>query len=825
MIRRPCHCERVRESIKIDTAARSGPLVECAMHTVPLIFAVFVMGATFVIAQVVALREFLVVFQGNELHLGIVLGNWLLLEALGSWGAGRPAERSAAPSALLADLQLLVSIVLPATLLGMRMSRELVAAAPWETVGPLRVWIGSLLVLAPLALLLGAQFTFLCRLFSQGNPSEGRAAGIVYCLEAVGSVCGGILFTFVLAGRVQSAHTVLVLVILNAVSAALLSAGAGGVPNPGAPRGSTVRHSVSRGTGIGPAARTTLCLIVLSAATLLWASGWAGALEHLTAKLRWRGLDLLESADSVYGNVSVFKTGEQLSFFHNGVPAITSPIPDIASAEEFVHVSLLSHRSPKTVLSIGGGLGGPMTEMLKHPLEELFYVELDPLVVRMVRKFPSGMTGKELEDPRVHIRYEDGRRFLSRSGGAFDVILVNLAAPSTLFLNRAFTLEFFAAARRHLRPEGLLCLAVPGSSTYLGNELLLLSKSVLTTLRHAFGHVRYVPGERGIFIASSDVAVEALSPEVLAGRMRERGIQAAAMSPRYIDLKLDPRRVRWFEEALGSVGQAKTNQDLSPSLVSYVVAYQTAQLHPRGREAFAWLERLRGTHVLAALFLLNIPLLLRAVKGRTPRITALSFSIFTTGCSGMTAETIVIFCFQSVYGYVYQWVGILVSSFMVGLALGAMLVTGGGWGPGWQKGGYRLLLFFEAFLFVLIVAAAAVLSSPALSARHVDELATSGYLKVLFVALPALAGVIVGAEFPLANRESLRASAAAAPTRVAGRLYGIDLAGACLGAFVVSAFLVPLLGIPWTLLIVGAMKAYALFYLAVARKGAGPARR
>lgn len=796
------------------------------MHTVPLIFAVFVMGATFVIAQVVALREFLVVFQGNELYLGIVLGNWLLLEALGAAGAGRPAERSPRPSVLLADLQLLISIVLPATLAGMRMSRELVAAAPWETVGPLRVWMGSLLALAPLALMLGAQFTFLCHLFSQRDPQEGRAAGVVYCLEAVGSVCGGVLFTFVLAGRVHSTHTVLLLVILNAVSAALVNAGAGRVQRAGAPPSSRTRHAVSGRTAVGSTAsgRPTLCLIVLSASALLWASGWADVLEHLTARLRWRGLDLLASADSVYGNVSVFKTGEQLSFFHNGVPAITSPIPDIASAEEFVHVSLLSHRSPKAVLSIGGGLGGPMTEMLKHPVEELFYVELDPLVVRMVREYPTPMTREELEDPRVHIRYEDARRFFSRSGAVFDVILVNLAPPSTLFLNRAFTLEFFAAARRHLRPGGLLCLAVPGSSTYLGNELLLLNKSVLTTLQGAFGHVRYVPGERGIFVASRDVPVEALSPEVLADRMRERGIQAAAMSPRYIDVKLDPRRERWFEEALGSVGQAKTNEDLSPSLVSYVVAFQTAQLHPQSRKAFALLERLRGTHVLAAFFLLNVPLLMRAVRCRTPKTMALPFSVFTTGCAGMTAETIVIFLFQSVYGYVYQWVGILVSSFMIGLALGVLLVTGGGRSLRGEEGGYRLLLLFEAAFFVLIVAAAAALCSPALHGLQLGEFALSGHLRALFVAFPALAGVIVGAEFPLANREYLRAAAAAAPTRVAGLLYGVDLAGACLGAFVVSSSLVPLLGIPWTLLIVGVMKACALFYLAVARNEARPAR-
>ena len=52
-------------------------------------------GFTAAIAQVVLLRELLVVFYGNESSLGLMLGSWLFWTAAGSSLAGRLAARGA----------------------------------------------------------------------------------------------------------------------------------------------------------------------------------------------------------------------------------------------------------------------------------------------------------------------------------------------------------------------------------------------------------------------------------------------------------------------------------------------------------------------------------------------------------------------------------------------------------------------------------------------------------------------------------------------------------------------------------------------------------
>ena len=83
------------------------------MHGIAMVLAMVVMGVIFLISQVLILREFLMVFQGNEFSIGIVLGSWLLLEALGSWLSGRRADRSRDPLAAFATVQVMLSLLLP----------------------------------------------------------------------------------------------------------------------------------------------------------------------------------------------------------------------------------------------------------------------------------------------------------------------------------------------------------------------------------------------------------------------------------------------------------------------------------------------------------------------------------------------------------------------------------------------------------------------------------------------------------------------------------------------------------------------------------------
>jgi spermidine synthase len=85
---------------------------------------------------------------------------------------------------------------------------------------------------------------------------------------------------------------------------------------------------------------------------------------------------------------------------------------------------MLSHERPESVLILSGGAGGMIHEVLKYPVKQVHYVELDPLLLTLIHQFPTPLTRSELSDPRVVIHYTDGRVFLKRTAERFDVVFV-----------------------------------------------------------------------------------------------------------------------------------------------------------------------------------------------------------------------------------------------------------------------------------------------------------------------------------------------------------------------------------------------------------------
>jgi spermidine synthase len=97
--------------------------------------------------------------------------------------------------------------------------------------------------------------------------------------------------------------------------------------------------------------------------------------------------------------------------------------------EMITHVPLFTHPNPKKVAVIGGGDGGAIREILKHPVvEKAYLVEIDSRVVEVSKKYLPEISGA-LSDSRVEVRIEDGIEFIGRNKNAFDVVLVDSTDP------------------------------------------------------------------------------------------------------------------------------------------------------------------------------------------------------------------------------------------------------------------------------------------------------------------------------------------------------------------------------------------------------------
>jgi len=770
--------------------------------------AFLLMGFSFSVTQTLLVREMLVSFAGNELSIGVVLGSWLLLEAAGSGLLGRLTTQAGRGAVPYARLQLLFALLLLPVLAIAFGVRHLMGGVLGQGVGLLPIFLASFLLLIPLGLVDGTMFTIGCRVDEEYRRGGVATVGRVYVYEAVGGIAGGLAFTYLFIPYLHSVQIVFILAALNLASALSLVL----LPSP-TPSG---RGERSRRR----AAALALLLLFIFCLALLLTPG-ADRIHHRLVDWQWRGYDLAFYDNSVYGNVAAIRQREQLTFFANGVPILTAPVPDITLVEEMVHLPLLFVPQPRRALVLSGGLGGVIHELLKYPLERVDYAELDPLLIEAVARLPTPLTRAELSDPRVHIERVDGRLLVRRlvtesqgrkgageQGGGYDLILVNLPYPTTLQLNRFYTMEFWRMVRELLTSDGVLVFPAPGSLTYLSPGMRDLHNALYGTLSRVFPHVRPIPGDVTLWLASPSEAVERTDVELLVRRWAARGVPSDLITDFHIRYKFDERWLSWFWSSLREGRPVAVNRDLHPSGLLYGLAYWNELFSPGLMPYFHFLERL-------SLPALVMPLLLLALLGvalvrlrRRWRAAPIPLAVAATGFGGMTADLLIIFAFQVFYGYVYQLIGLLITAFMVGLSLGGWAMARGRRGSpdrnGWAEERRRLLGLEGALLaFWLALPAALTLLYGGMGGQH-----ASAVVGPTLLLLNALAGFLVGAQFPLANEMYLRVHPELSGT--AGALYAADLVGAFAAALLVSVALLPALGIVQTCLLVAALKAGSL---------------
>ena len=134
----------------------------------------------------------------------------------------------------------------------------------------------------------------------------------------------------------------------------------------------------------------------------------------------------------------------------------TTEADEFVYHEMMVHVPMNTHPCPKNVLIIGGGDGGILREVLKHPsVESVTQVEIDRAVVDMcIEYFPKHSNGA-FDDPRLNLVIDDGAAFIANNSEQFDVIITDSTDPigpgEVLFES-----SFYAGCANALTDNGIL---------------------------------------------------------------------------------------------------------------------------------------------------------------------------------------------------------------------------------------------------------------------------------------------------------------------------------------------------------------------------------
>jgi spermidine synthase len=679
--------------------------------------AVGALGFSSVVTQLALLRELWAAFQGNELTLGVVLGNWLLLTGLGA-ALGRWTGHAADAEGRLFAGQMFLAVVPLAQVCLVRVWRDVVFVRGAD-VGLVPAALGSGLVLAPYTVASGYLLTVAVALAAARKGASG--IGTVYGADSLGSVVGGLCFTYVLVRWFDHFNLLWLAAWVNLALASGLAFAR------------RRRRLAAMGGGLA---------VALVAALGLDLDAWS-------TRRQFHGQTVVYAGNSPYSRLVVTRAGGQLSVLENGVPTFSWPA--VERNEETVCCALAQRPEARAVLLIQGGVAGTARELLTHGAVQVTYVELDGCLLDLGRRFLP----QNLADPRLRVIVGDGRRHVRETTNRYDLVIVDVPDPVTSQLNRYYTVEFLGEVKRVLAPGGVVSFGLGRYENTVSPELAQVLATAQRTVQAVFAHSLLLPLGRVFFLAS-DGPLHA----DIATRLEQRGLSTQFVKRAYLDAMLTPDRLADMTRAAAQ--PAPRNTDARP-----VLYFQ----HLRH-----WLSQFSAP--------LGITVLVLGVAwlGYAARLPGAALVVFGSGFTASALEVVLLLFYQVLCGSLYRQLGIVVSLFMLGLALGAGAVN-------WLRVP-RTRAALAVLAFCLAGFSGALPWALAVLGRADPAGASLASAPVVIPGLTLVLGVLVGAVFPLAGQVQ-----GGLATSTAARLYAADFVGAWAGALGAGAVLIPVIGL------------------------------
>ena len=467
---------------------------------------IFCLGLGSIISQFVFLRELQTTFQGNELSLSLILFSWLFGSGMGGllgFFLTSRKGRSIHPDYLknLLSLFLILSALwLFISLFLSRGLKPILSISPFEILQPGQILLISAIVIVPQTITVGLSFILICSIIQ--NPLKA------YLLEALGAFFAGLL-SLILIKYSNSSQIIWGIAIIYTASGLLL---------------------------LNKKRPDYRLLLIMWVSYSILSLAMLSKFEKSTQNLRFKPQKLIYSTDSIYANIAIVKnSGHSYSLYENGKLSFSTE--DSESIEEWTHMLLLSHPAPRKILLIGGGASGVISEILKHPVESMDYLEPDKKLIEAVLKHIPQSAAYGLKNERVTIHNQDARIFIKTALNKYDLIILNLGGPSSLQLNRFYTKEFFGEIKKTLNPEGRFCFSFESKEDILSGQLLKYNTCLYKSAQSVFPHLQLIPGERLTLVGSS-WTLPKIDPESLNQKFKERNILTTYFTPYHIKAKL-----------------------------------------------------------------------------------------------------------------------------------------------------------------------------------------------------------------------------------------------------------------------------------------------
>lgn len=428
----------------------------------PLLLAIaFVSGLAALSCEVLWVR-YLSPLSNIAYTFTTILGIYLLGIGIGSLIYRFLLGRLGRPLPILAAALLLLAVTVPVCFaLGALISSS-------RETGPLGLWPMTTITVLAATMLMGMAFPLICAAYARSVATVGRSVGVVYAVNAGGTIIGSLIPVFVLIPAAGIQNSIFLMCLLYwAAGVALLWA-------------SSRRRGLLR-----PACAGALTLLVVLAFGLVGPADLCRRVILSTHVQLGRHRDVIFYREGKTSTEVIAR--DRVSglkyLYMNGAIEVTSACPEMMSFKLMAGLGPLLHANPDEVLMVcfGGGIASGAAAQFAD-VKSVLAIDLEKGVLEGAR-FLEEENNSVLNDPKVSVAIDDGRNYVLMSRKKWPVIVSDSLHPKSSDSWVLYTREFYRTMGEHLTDDGVFVQWVPFQRVSVTEY-----KSIVRTFQSVFPH-------------------------------------------------------------------------------------------------------------------------------------------------------------------------------------------------------------------------------------------------------------------------------------------------------------------------------------------------
>ncbi|MBD3922601.1 spermidine synthase [Paenibacillus sp. PR3] len=295
-----------------------------------------------------------------------------------------------------------------------------------------------------------------------------------------------------------------------------------------------------------------ICMIGIIGRMLYWRKQWLESFLR-TDEEPDGCYQVVMRTRSPYHKIAIAESEGVYHLYADGMRMMSTNEAEEQYAEAMVHVPMAAAVNREAVLIIGSGTGTTTREMLRYEdVETLTAVDLDPMIVELGMNYEPfvSFTNDALHDIRVNNVLGDGRTYIENCSDRWDVILIDLPAPSSLAfeLSKLFSVEFYRLLKARLNPGGVIAIACPLVSLmpeYVAAvQATLRTAGFMVTLYHANDVVDFAINNVICLATLRPMPLESIKPLKELNHWSKEQLADMFVIPRYLRTDWDEDEVQ-----------------------------------------------------------------------------------------------------------------------------------------------------------------------------------------------------------------------------------------------------------------------------------------